>query len=785
MTSRELKAIRKHWLDGHCPYKLMYYKNFDFNILSNIMYIRRSGRGSHESYNDCIIMADTETSKKRPALSLDDTYDEIAADVKAMTFRLDKNYYEVASYTEFFAYGMKFSQTGSSAIDVYYEDLRLRFPWIFKDEAYSAIDACYYIYTYLVDNKPEEPKHKGENHVVAFTVSIRAFDRNIVTLYGHKPSECIDCLECLHESMAGDKTMIYFHNFAYDYVFLRKFMFARWGTPKKVLNTKPHYPIAMEFENGLIFRDSLILAQRSLDKWAKDLQVEHQKAKGKWDYDLYRDQDCSFTDDELEYIEHDTLAGVECLQKTKDILHKYIYAMPYTATGIPREETRERGKNEHARDKFLSQALDYKQYLKILNVYHGGYTHANRHYIDTLIKGPVKCYDFSSSYPYCMLAFKYPAEKFSEVGNRQISEILEGMDKYAYMFKLCVVKPRLKDDWEPMPSLQLFKCTKHINEVVDNGRILCATYVETYMTEMDLDIFNQVYDYDYAVCTEVETARKQYLPRWFTDYIFSLYKAKTELKGGDPVAYAMAKAKLNSLYGMCVQKSIRDDIKEDYDTGEYITECKTDEEAYQKYLDNHNSILPYQWGVWVTAYAMHNLFEMGACAKEWIYSDTDSTYSRGMDEVKLGEYNERCKERLRANGYGAVLFNGREYWLGIAEYDSEYSEYKVQGAKRYCGRSTKDGLLHITVAGVPKKGAECLNDNINNFTPGFVFNGTITGKKLHTYHYVEDIYIDEDGNETGDSIDLNPCDYLLDSVYTVDWESVYNEEIAIQKYEEE
>lgn len=785
MTRGELVKIRRAWLDEHAPYSLVRWDDFNYKILDNIMYIKRSGRGSHESYNDCIIMADTETSKKRPCIPDEPFYNEILSELKNMTFQLNSKYYEVANYHEFFNVGMKFAKAGISRIDVYYEDLRTRYPWIFKHDAYSDVDACYWIYDYMLNNKPKRTEHEGENHVVAFTISIRAFNRNIVTLYGNKPSECIEAMQKIHEAMKGDRTIFYFHNYAYDYVFLRKFMFKAWGTPDKVLNTKVHYPIYMCFENGIVFKDSLILAQRSLDKWAKDLNVEHQKAIGKWDYDAYRDQEHEFTQDELEYIEHDTLAGVECIQKTMDTLHKKIYSLPYTATGIPREECRIRGREFKARDMFERVSLSFEQYLKILNVYHGGYTHANRHYINSTVTGLVQCYDFSSSYPFTLLSERYPAEKFTPFKDCTIKEIQSMMDNYAFMFKLVTIKPRLKDDFEPMPTLQVSKCTKILNECVDNGRVLCASYVESYMTEQDVDLFERVYDYDYAMCTEVEVAHKDYLPRWFTDYVFELYRDKTLLKGGDPVLYSIKKATLNSLYGMCVQKSIRDDVIEDYETGDYTIEENCDEEAYNKYLENHNSILPYQWGVWVTAYAMHNLIDLGRCCETWLYSDTDSCYGMNWDNEKLSAYNERCKDKLRRNNYGCILFQKREYWLGIAEPDAQYSEYKVQGAKRYCGRSTEDGELHITVAGVPKRGYECLNNNIDNFMPGFVFSGTVTGKKLHTYYYVDDIYIDENGNETGDSIDLNPCDYLLDSVYTFDWVSTFNNEIAIQVYEEE
>lgn len=319
---------------------------------------------------------------------------------------------------------------------------------------------------------------------------------------------------------------------------------------------------------------------------------------------------------------------------------------------------------------------------------------------------------------------------------------------------------------------------------MDNGRILAAGYVEIPITELDLEIILSQYDFDHHICTDVEFAAKGYVPRWFTDYIFELFKAKTELKGQDPVLYSLAKAKLNSLYGMCVQKPVKPEIIEEYLSGEYVVDEDADlSEKYDKWVKRKNTIMPYQWGIYCTAYAFRNLFRLGACCDTWIYSDTDSCYGIGWDEKKLKAYNDECKRKLKANGYGSVYFNGKEYWLGVAEFDGAYTEFKVLGAKRYCGRSVEDGKLHITVAGVPKKGAECLNDNIDNFTTGFIFNGIQTGKKTHTYFYIDDIYTDRMGNITGDSIDLSPCDYLLDSVNTVDWEDVFKEEIEVRCYE--
>ena len=115
-------------------------------------------------------------------------------------------------------------------------------------------------------------------------------------------------------------------------------------------------------------------------------------------------------------------------------------------------------------------------------------------------------------------------------------------------------------------------------------------------------------------------------------------------------------------------------------------------------------------------------------------------------------------------GYGAVEYKGKVFNLGVAENDddSNYLEFQYMGAKRYAGRCAADNQIHITVAGVPKEnGALCLNDDMKSFYKDFTFSGEITGKKLHTHIYVDDIYINEYGDEVGDSIDLSPCDYKL------------------------
>lgn len=698
MKRYQLYNERRKFFQCEYSYKMTYWKDFDFDVFSKIMYICRSGNGHQgEIYNDCIIMADTETSK-------------------------------------------------------------------------------------------EMQGKQCRNYIVAWTVSLRAFDTNIVTLYGQKPSEFVECIKEMHERMPGDKTIFYWHNMQYDWVFVRKFLMREFGTPDKQLNVKSHYPLFINFNNGIMFRDSLMLAQRKLEKWANDLDVEHKKAVGSWDYDKKRNQNSKLTKEELHYIENDTLAGVECIQKTMNTLNKRVYSMPYTATGIPREAVRTIGKEYHARDLFLRLVPDFHVYQILEMVFHGGYTHANRHYISRTVKGKIICLDFSSSYPYVMLSEKFPMERFAPLERDVDPEyIIRNADRYAFIFKLVMLNPELKDKKIPMPALQLSKCTKTINVVEDNGRILQSAYAEIYTNETDLRIIHEQYQYK-AVCTEVHFAKKDYLPRWFTDYVFQCYKDKCLLKNGDPVLYSIAKAKLNSLYGMTVQKCIKQLIEENYQTGDYsVKRDEEDADLYEKYVKKYTSILPYQWGVWVTSYAFFNLHTLGKCVADdgiWLYSDTDSCYATEWDDEKVAAYNQNCKDKLQANGYGAVVVDGREFWLGVAEFDNEYTEFRTTGAKRYCCRKASDGKLKITVAGVPKKGVDCLDNNIENFHKNFVFDGETTGKLQHTYYFESDIWIDQNGNERGDSIDLSPTTYVLDDVSVPDWDKLWEEEIEMITYEE-
>lgn len=621
------------------------------------------------------------------------------------------------------------------------------------------------------------------NYIVAWSFAISIYGIPVLAIYGHGPRELLDCMQRVHAALPGDATIYYCHNLSYDYVFLRRFLLDAWGAPASQLATKPHYPVSLVWDSGIEIRDSLILAQCSLEKWAENLHVLHGKAVGKWDYDRIRNQSDSFADEEITYIIDEVLAGVECIDTMRAQLRRSRRTLPMTATGIPRSELRAIGAEYHAHDKARA-ASTYESYKILTRFYHGGYTHCNR-----WRKGdhlPAICFDFASSYPYVLLSEMYPCERFVKLNvSLTIGDIINDK-RNAYLVRIELLNPCMRDYYHGMPLLQLSKLDLAYNVNADNGRAINADYVMLWTNEIELGMLQELYTWDEINIVEVWTAAKTYLPRWFTDYVYARYRDKTMLKDGDPVAYAIAKAaKLNGIYGMTVQHILRDKLIEDYDTGEYITTRADSPEDFDAAVKKRSFYLNYAWGCWVTSYALRNLYRLGACAPspdDWLYSDTDSCYFARVDRHKINAYNDNVKAILTERGYGAIRHNGRDYWLGVAELDGVYHEFTALHSKCYAARDVK-GQIKITVAGVPKKrGAICLDDDLRNFKDGFVFDGETTGKKTHVYLWSDGIYTDAAGNEYADSINLIPCDYEISGSIETVLDRISTMEVSIPYY---
>ena len=98
--------------------------------------------------------------------------------------------------------------------------------------------------------------------------------------------------------------------------------------------------------------------------------------------------------------------------------------------------------------------------------------------------------------------------------------------------------------------------------------------------------------------------------------------------------YSKAKAKLNATYGMCVTKLDR--AKVEWVEGELVTKVKSMNEILKEYYDSKNSFLPYQWGVWCTAWSRLRLrAAIQILGPDIRYCDTDSVFYVGDHEKEF------------------------------------------------------------------------------------------------------------------------------------------------------
>ena len=604
-----------------------------------------------------------------------------------------------------------------------------------------------------------------------------------VTVWGRSIDEAMELFDLLSVTLElsdARKIPIYVHNLSYDYVFMRNFMFESFGAPVKALAVKTHRYLTMTLSNGIELKDSYILAQCSLEKWARDLHAPAQKLVGHWDYEKRRTPLTQLTADEIAYVCADAETLVECLKLKAQQGGYGVGSIPLTATGYAREAARSAAFATDWRKIVHRLDMTLPQYLRASDTFQGGLVHGARWYVGSVLLG-LESYDFASSYPYVMCTELFPSGPWCRC-SYSLRQILRDTEHYGFIFDLLLIGARIKPR-HPMPPIAQSKCKEYDKQAVwDNGRLLSASIVLVPANEIDLQIYLDNYDYDGIQIGLYEdgqfrrgmvyTCDKAPLPDWFVQTIVSYFRDKTMKKDSDVQQYQYAKALLNSQYGMTAQRPVRPEIWEDYTAQEYtadnsygwhVDQPEDPAGMLREYYGRYNYFLPYQWGMYVTSYARRNLYRLGACCRDWVYCDTDSVKGRDWDLEAVASYNKEVLRKLAARGIQPVEYKGRSYSMGIAEHDASYSEFITLGAKRYAYRDAADGQLHITVAGVPKRGVSVLENDIYKFARGLVFHDT--GKLIPEYHVragIEEVQTEDGPVRVGSWVNLVAADYLLD-----------------------
>lgn len=519
--------------------------------------------------------------------------------------------------------------------------------------------------------------------------------------------------------------VIWVHNFAYEFEFLCNLF--SW---ESVFARKAHSPMKAVpmLWNNIEFRCSYYLTRMSLETWGKELGLP--KLVGFLDYSKLRTPNTKLTDEELAYCGRDCEVVDLGIRKYLE-KYKHIEDIPLTQTGEVRKVVKKKMRKSKSDMNWMIKLLpeNARMYSILKQTFCGGYTHANYIQAGRTIRSAHGCaFDFASSYPAVMCSEMFPGtaffpDKFDETKT----------DKYAYLMKVrfeCL---------EPLTFnhyLSKSKCLEVSDDVkVDNGRIIRGTYATIWITEQDYDIIMKTYECEPHIL-ECYSSRKMYLPKPLVEYVLELYNNKTQYKGLSDKAeiYAISKMFINALFGMCVTDIIQDDV-EYYDGGEWAVHEKSVSDV-EKYLDDlkrnnkGRTFLAYQFGVWITAYARHNLWEcLLSCDKDVIYCDTDSLKIRKRYDFSW--YNQKVQAKIeeccKFFGLDPALAapvdkNGIPHPLGHFDEEDGWTEFKALGAKRYCYRSAVDGQLHLTVSGISKDAVICLKDDIDNFNEETVFD---------------------------------------------------------------
>ena len=540
------------------------------------------------------------------------------------------------------------------------------------------------------------------------------------TIIGRTWDEYLEFCEQISSRLKEDEyIMVYVHNLSFEFSFLKGIYSFE---PEEVFAIDRRKVLKCEMMHHFEYRCSYLLTNMSLSVFTKKMGVPEKLSGEEFNYRKIRYPWTKLTERELEYCITDVRSLVQALKVYFSIEDDNYFTIPYTSTGFVRRDVK-KAMQRYNRNELQSLQPNYDIYKLLRLAFRGGNTHCSRYYSNMIIEN-VSSYDRVSSYPDVQINKLFPMSPWikEDVTAERAMRIIY-KQKRACLMRVGFKNIRLKNPLWGCPYIAKHKCTvlgRHDN---DNGRILDSDYLETVLTDIDLKIILEEYEYDEITFYEFYHCRYGKLPKPFREEVQKFYKLKTELKGvkGEELFYGLSKGKLNSLYGMSVTNSCRRSI--DYINDQFIERDEDEEELLMQ--SNKKAFLVYAHGVWTTAWARWELEEMMKVvgADRFVYCDTDSVKFIDDGNVSFDAYNKSQKTDSMKNGGVAVAPDGKTYYLGIAEYEGTYKRFASMGAKKYC-YVDQDDKLHITIAGVgKKKGAIELAERggIEAFKEGFTF----------------------------------------------------------------
>ena len=575
--------------------------------------------------------------------------------------------------------------------------------------------------------------------------------------------------------------VVWVHNLAYEFQWLSGlYPF----TNDEVFFRDVRKPIYCRMFDTFELRCSYIQSNMSLSALCKQTGVKQKLSGQKYDYEKIRFPWTPLSAFEEEYTTVDVESLVKAMKYRISRGGDNLQTVPLTSTGYVRRECKEALKDHFLDLRELKPAE--KEYRLLRKAFRGGNTHANRYYVDKIIDN-VYSYDISSSYPTQQLTQLFPVKPFKwldinqRTPHRRVQRVLQFIGLgYAVVATYQFKNLRLKNHREPIPYISLSRCqamgTDDMEMILDNGRILECGYIEISLTEIDLQIVLDQYQFDSMDVIEAMVAQKDYLPESYRAVIQNYYNKKTALKGDDSedgkYMYMKSKNMLNAVYGMSATDPVHQDIF--YKDGDYKVSSYEDftQDELLKLLKNAS--FPYQWGVYTTALARKQLQDaIKLCGDRIVYCDTDSV--KVIGDVDISKLNVKLKQKAIQSKAFADDMNGNRHYIGLFEFDGHYDQFITQGAKRYAYMS--DGKIGITVAGVSKKINEETGisfaveelKSLDRFRVGMIWKKA--GGTISVYNDADDFtYTDP---ETGKTLEITKNVAIVPSTYVMTYSKDY------------
>lgn len=560
--------------------------------------------------------------------------------------------------------------------------------------------------------------------------------------------------------------------------------------------------IWLEEMPNINFRDSYALFNKSVKQLGKELNL----LKLDYDYTVIRTPYDKLDQIDYDYNERDNIIVAKSLFKRWDERGETLETTPLTFTASTKKDRHNFISTHYGKTELRALNIDnansydnYDFYKIVIEAYQGGLTTANKNYFNKKINNLMMSIDITSSYPYQMSSRRFPYYdkryvnhfKWTEA-DEFYSEILHGLSfdelpKYTpvkgYFATVEFENIEIKNDNYLIP-LSSSNTIIIEGETVINGKVLKADRIVMSVDNVTLTWINMCYFYDDIRVTElITTTKDRYLRKGEIYFILNNFRIKQTMKGvaGQELNYALAKVTCNNMYGVKVQKPLKDryeivdgeiikmEFKDEYN---FDISC---EDIYNNFIElktqNHFKNMTgknfdiFSDGVYVTAYARFMLLDMMiklyniGCPT--VYCDTDSLKFICKDSKTIQKFIYNVNYEIIENNKRIYRFTEYKKDFNVPDKDFNevcklgtwdiendiingevilYKYFKTMGAKKYAYISGNG--IHTTIAGCSKKVSDtitlyCMNNNIpleqgleEIFSVGTMFDESCSGRTV-------------------------------------------------------